>query len=556
MAYGWQPDGTWLDAPYPTAPVPPPPVATTQPTQGPLIGAPNTGMPPPGTPGGPGAQPPLGTTFAPRPAGGWSTQKWNDPSHTSPKYAVGRILAANPNNLEAVLAQIRALNLPGFSGWNFGQANWTGKDTLAIPGGGTFDVLRRRSTGAWEPRWQQVLDAAGNPVGRPGGAPPPKIGPPLTSHPPGSPPMGRMPPGGSPVPTAPPQFTDPATRYLEQLTNSQLQMLEAQRQQMVAETARQQGRRGETEAAVRRLSDFINQRVQTLKGPSEYEDEAKRLTAYLTQRTAELQGPWADEDEAQRLMDYLAQRTTELQEPAYTGTEAEVLRTQALDPIERDRQAARQRALQNIGARGFDPTSGIAQELLNQVDRGFDEQRAGAQGNLAYRQITEERSRQQEAQELLAAQRGLADTLAQGKRGRQQEAQGLLEQQRQIADLIGQDHRNRSQESQQLLQYLSDLPQAAGRGDLEYVTYLNDLVNQPRREALPLASMLSDLPGKRIQESLAVMGTPGVPYPTGMTSGYLQLLQNAQGNRLANQQAMQGYFGGLGRLLGYTFQGQ
>ena len=150
-------------------------------------------------------------------------------------------------------------------------------------------------------------------------------------------------------------FTDPATQYMEQYYKAQLGTFQQQQQ------AQQQA------------------------------NEA------LKARMPEIQAA------TQRLVDYLTSRATQLQGAPYTGTEQEILRTQALDPIEQDRQAAQQRALENISARGLTPESGISQALMNQVDAGYDKTRAGAQNDLAYKTINEQRSRQQEAQQLLAS---------------------------------------------------------------------------------------------------------------------------------------------------------
>ena len=102
------------------------------------------------------------------------------------------------------------------------------------------------------------------------------------------------------------------------------------------------------------------------------------------------------------LEQYLKANLERLKQPAYTGPEAEVLRTRAFEPIEADRQAARQRALARISQAGYLPSSGTAQELLNQIDTAYDMARAGAQNTLAYGQIGEERSRQQEALSLVS----------------------------------------------------------------------------------------------------------------------------------------------------------
>ena len=148
-------------------------------------------------------------------------------------------------------------------------------------------------------------------------------------------------------------FSDPLTAQYEQLLQAQLGRFQQQQAAMEQAAALAEQRRSTTGAAVDRLTGYVNERVGKLQGP------------------------------------------------AYTGTEQEVLRTQLLDPMERDRTAARQRALEQIGARGMDPSSGIAQQLLRDVDRAFDEQRTRSQGAIATRQIEEERSRSQEAQQLL-----------------------------------------------------------------------------------------------------------------------------------------------------------
>ena len=182
----------------------------------------------------------------------------------------------------------------------------------------------------------------------------------------------------------------------------------------------------------------------------------------------------------------------------------EQVRTQALDPIENDRQAARQRALGRVSQRGMDPTSGIAQQLLNDTDAGFDRSRAVAQNDLAYRTINEKRSREQEAQSLLAS--------------------------------------------------IPDIQRAGMTGDLDFLQMLNAAVNQPavsaaqtagqsaglgqtvrdeqqarRQEALAIATMLQQLPTSAMQQSLAAIGM--APNPESMVNQALQLYGIGQQNR-------------------------
>ncbi len=124
----------------------PPPTIGPTPTSttGPYASAPGpTEASAPATTSAPSAMPAV-------PAG-YDATKWNDPTHNTPKYQIGRIIAQNPNNEAAVLAAVQAL-YPG--------AEWRSKDRLFIPQGiegfNEFDVLGQRSTGAWNPQWMPV----------------------------------------------------------------------------------------------------------------------------------------------------------------------------------------------------------------------------------------------------------------------------------------------------------------------------------------------------------------------------------------------------------------
>lgn len=254
------------------------------------------------------------------------------------------------------------------------------------------------------------------------------------------------------------QFSDPATQQLEAYLMAQMQALAGQRQQQeVAQGA------------------FKQRQAQA-------QEATDRLTKFMQERAARLQGP------------------------AYTGTEQEILRTQALDPLERDRQAAKQRALQNIGARGMDPTSGIAQELLNQVDRAFDQQRATTQGEIGYRQVQEQRSREQEAQSLLG--------------------------------------------------YIPQAQRAANAGDLEFLQALDAAVNRPAEAQLPLSSMLYQLPRNALQDALAAMGMGGTaPTSNDLFNQAMSLYQTQQQQRGQSAQRYGAIFQALPYLLGGSHGG-
>lgn len=241
-------------------------------------------------------------------------------------------------------------------------------------------------------------------------------------------------------------FNDPLTKQFEQLLQMQLSMYQQQQEAMRVAAEQAAAKRAQTAAAVDRLSQFMNQRV------------------------------------------------TKLQGPAYTGSEAEVLRAQLLDPIERDRSAARQRALEHVSARGLRPEDGLAQELMNLVDREYNEYRAKAQGSLASRQIEEQRSREQEAQ-------------------------GLL-------------------------QYLSMLPDAVARGDLDFVAYVQNLIAQPGQQGLAVGDVLAELPTKRLNDALATLGMG--PSIGGASSNAIQMLQLAQNQRAQNSANAAAAWGNIG----------
>ena len=243
------------------------------------------------------------------------------------------------------------------------------------------------------------------------------------------------------------QFSDPSTAALEQYLQRYLGELDQQRGAFGAQRPGFEARQREAQAAT------------------------ERLIAFMTQRAQQLQGP------------------------AYTGAEQEVFRTQALEPIERDRQASKQRALQNIGARGFDPSSGIAQELLGSVDRGADQFRAQAQNQLAYRQIAEQRSRQQEAQALLAA--------------------------------------------------IPQTQRAATQGDLAFIQALDAAMNNYRNQGLGLATQNQQLPSLALRDALAAMGM--APNIGGAVSDQMQYANQQQGQ---NAQ----WWNTIGSLLPYLFR--
>jgi hypothetical protein len=85
----------------------------------------------------------------------------------------------------------------------------------------------------------------------------------------------------------------------------------------------------------------------------------------------------------QQGIDQLQQYLQQLNGPAYTPGQMDLLQTQALDPLQQQHDAARQQVIQRFGAQGIGPSSGITQSALEQVDRGFEQQRTQLQGQFA-----------------------------------------------------------------------------------------------------------------------------------------------------------------------------
>ena len=463
--------------------------------------------------------------------GGVNQAKLNDPTHNTPKYEVQRYLAQfDPMKLGR--AGLLALTPEQRAGLERLGYQIRDEDKIFRNDIGEIDVLHGDRT---QYGWR--LTGVGN-------TPATKKPLPPVVTPPGPPLMGSSPyasggagagaggtgaaagsytPGGTlpPVPNRTPdyqaQFTDPLTRQYEEMLEAQKRLYVQQQLGMEQEGARQQG-----------LYDTLMSQYQQQLEMQRNLQQQQQLRMQQEQATQEETRRQAQEARG-RLEAYGNERVAKLQGPAYTGTEQEVIRTQFLDPIERDRQATQQRALDNIGSRGFDPSSGIAQSLIRDVDRGFDEQRSQAQGDIAYRQIQEQRSREQEAQALLAM---LAELPQAG-------ARGDLEMMQYLDSLITNPGMNTLAMSGQL----TGLPGQS----MNMQALIDSLINQPGQNALATSAMLSDLPVQRTQLGIQALGLGGQPQ-SGVPSA-LSLLQNAQNNRYLNQQNMGSFWQSIGGSL-------
>lgn len=106
----------------------------------------------------------------------------------------------------------------------------------------------------------------------------------------------------------------------------------------------------------------------------------------------------------QQLMDFLNKQFTEIsQNPGYAPEELALLRTQAFEPVEQQRQATQRRALERTAARGFLPSSGLSLEESRDIDTDFDRMRTALDRDLAINAINQRRSRLGDALQMARA---------------------------------------------------------------------------------------------------------------------------------------------------------
>lgn len=243
------------------------------------------------------------------------------------------------------------------------------------------------------------------------------------------------------------------------------------------------------------LQQIIALRMQPVNDPY-----AAMFQQALQQRANSLGGANKQVDQ---LMAYLQERFTSLQGPGYTGAENEVIRTQALDPMEQDRSAAKKRVIDRLAARGLTPDSGIYQQALLEVDKAFDAMRGETQGALASNELARREDRAQRA-EVIGGQ-------------------------------------------------LVDIPEARSREQLDVFSALEQLSQTMRseedarsRESLGYAGVLSDLGPQRMQLALQAMGAGGSPESLGNSLFNIAgLNQNAA---FLNQRNSGNLWSGLGSI--------
>lgn len=104
--------------------------------------------------------------------------------------------------------------------------------------------------------------------------------------------------------------------------------------------------------------------------------------AALNARIGQLQTPYNNPG-FQPAIDQLTQYLQKLNGPAYTPDQMGVMQTQALDPLEHQRTAAKQQIVQRMASHGIGPGSGILEKALEDADQQFSQLRTKTQAGFA-----------------------------------------------------------------------------------------------------------------------------------------------------------------------------
>lgn len=147
--------------------------------------------------------------------------------------------------------------------------------------------------------------------------------------------------------------------------------------------------------ATKNYIDLLNTRIQELLKPRQ-DPSLDAFMQMIQQRTNGLNTPYTNPDAAP-LQDWMRKYFAQLQGPTYTPQQQDTIQTQALDPLERQRQARKQQVVRTMGSHGMSPTDGPTLGALAEVDRQFDTIRAQTQSGLAVNEINQGRSNQAQA---------------------------------------------------------------------------------------------------------------------------------------------------------------
>jgi len=136
----------------------------------------------------------------------------------------------------------------------------------------------------------------------------------------------------------------------------------------------------------------------------------------------------------QPLVDYMRQYIEQLKQPGHTAEQQDLIQTQTLDPLERQRQAAHQQVIQRLAARGIAPSSGVVEKALQDVDRQFEQLRTKTQADFALNEIDLNKSNKDRALAVGGQLAGLEAGMASGDEQRANQAVSMLFQLPQFAN--------------------------------------------------------------------------------------------------------------------------
>ena len=134
--------------------------------------------------------------------------------------------------------------------------------------------------------------------------------------------------------------------------------------------------------AQRRGPQAPAQTQQRYKVPGlQFDDPYSNLLEQIGQRQL---GEVRNSPALDQLMSFLTKQFTDLStNPGYSPAEQAMLNTQAFEPIEAQRQASKQRAIERAAARGLSPSSGLHELDLRDIERSADQARTVAARDLA-----------------------------------------------------------------------------------------------------------------------------------------------------------------------------
>jgi hypothetical protein len=142
--------------------------------------------------------------------------------------------------------------------------------------------------------------------------------------------------------------------------------------------------------------------------------------------------------------------------PALSGNDLSRLENRALEPMERDRQAAIQRETERLAAMGHGRESGTYVEAIDRINRQFDQRRGEVQRDLSIYDREQQDERRQEAVTFGTQRRDVIEREQDRERGRYGDALTMAEA---LSNLSGQQRSEQDARMREALTYVSLFPE-------------------------------------------------------------------------------------------------